>query len=226
VGGYLLWLVLYVWQFWNVNTCFWSGIGTEGMWFCSIGPFGSGPQVNALTWQEVVPHAPAGGRKRGGVNRSAAERQLARASKEHARAQRDLKEYLCQKLRRQRRQAREVVKREVERLFAEHEEQRRRLRLPPLSPEQREAVIYGFRQRVTVPSDDGSMPWSDVQVLQDRLRGADDALERAHAEAAQHKEGFRLRDFYAGGDGTSRERCRKGHEGELAVGRQAAPWLN
>ena len=132
------------------------------------------------------------GRKRGGVNESAAERQLARASKERARAQRDLKEFLSQKFRRQRRQAREVVKREVERLLAEHEEQRRRLRLPPLSPEQREAVIDGFRQRVAVPSDDGSMPWTDVQVLQDRLREADDALERAQAETAQHKRSARL----------------------------------
>jgi hypothetical protein len=35
---------------------------------------------------------------------------------------------------------------------------------------------------------DGSMPWSDIQVLQDRLREADDALERAQAEAAQRKE--------------------------------------
>jgi hypothetical protein len=46
------------------------------------------------------------GRKRGGVSRSAAERQLARASKEHARAQRDLKKFLSRKFRRQRRQAR------------------------------------------------------------------------------------------------------------------------
>jgi hypothetical protein len=86
------------------------------------------------------------GRKRGGVNRSVAERQLARASKEHARAQRDLKEFLSQKFRRQRRQAREMVKREVERMLAEYEEERRRLRLPPLSPEQRQAIIDGFRQ--------------------------------------------------------------------------------
>ena len=62
-----------------------------------------------------------------------------------------------------------MAKREVERLLAEHEEQRRRLRLPPLSPEQREAVIEGFRQRVVVPNDDGSMPWSDIQMLQYRL---------------------------------------------------------
>jgi hypothetical protein len=132
------------------------------------------------------------GRKRGGVNRSATERQLARAGKEHARAQRDLKEFLSQKFRRQRRQAREAIKREVERLLAEHEEQRRRFRLPPLSPEQREAVIEGFRQRVVVPIDDGSMAWSDIQVLQDRLREADDALERAQAEAAQQKRSARL----------------------------------
>jgi hypothetical protein len=78
------------------------------------------------------------GGKRGGVNRSAAERQLAQASKQHARAQRDLKEFLSQKFRRQRRQAREVAKGETE--LAEHEEQRRRLRLLPLSPEQREAL--------------------------------------------------------------------------------------
>jgi hypothetical protein len=91
------------------------------------------------------------GRKRGGVNRSAAERELARASKEHARARRNLEAFLSQKLRRQRRQAREGV-----------------------------------------TSDDGSMPWSDIQILQDRLREADDALERAQVEAAQHKKGARF----------------------------------
>jgi hypothetical protein len=118
--------------------------------------------------------------------------EFARATKQHARAQRGLKEFLSQKFRRQRRQAREVTKREGQGLLAEHEEQRRRLRFPPLSPEQREAVIEGFRQRVVVPSDDGSMPWSEVQVLQDRLREADDALERAQAEAAQQKRSARL----------------------------------
>jgi hypothetical protein len=45
------------------------------------------------------------GRKRGGVNRSAAERQLARASKEYTRARLALEEFLSQKFRRQRRQA-------------------------------------------------------------------------------------------------------------------------
>jgi hypothetical protein len=38
------------------------------------------------------------------------------------------------------------------------------------SPEEREGVIEGFRQRVVVPSNDGSMPSSDIQVLQDLLR--------------------------------------------------------
>jgi hypothetical protein len=85
------------------------------------------------------------------------------------------------------------VKREVERLLVEHEEQRRRLRFPPLSPEQREAVIDGFRRRVpVVPSEGGSMPWSDIQVLQNRLREADDALERSRADfrSAQKKLGL------------------------------------
>jgi hypothetical protein len=31
------------------------------------------------------------------------------------------------------------------------------------------------------------MPWSDIQVLQDRVREADDALERVQATAAPHK---------------------------------------
>jgi hypothetical protein len=75
-----------------------------------------------------------------------------------------------------------VVKREVARLLAEHEEERRELRFPPLSRDQREAVIEGFRQRVVVPSDDGSMPWSDIEVLQNRVRETEDALERARAD--------------------------------------------
>jgi hypothetical protein len=126
------------------------------------------------------------------VNRSAAERELAQATKQQARSRRDLEAFLSEKFRRQRRQDREVVKCEVERPLTEHEEQRRRLTLPPLSTEQREAVIEGFRQRAAVPSDDGSMPWSDIQVLQDRLREADDALERAQAEAAEHKRSSHL----------------------------------
>ena len=121
------------------------------------------------------------GRKKGGVNRSAAERKLAQATKEHARARRDLKALLPLTSRRQRRQALDAVKREVARLLAEHEEERRQFRFPPLTPEQREAVIEGFRRRVGVPCNDDSMPWSDIEVLQDRVRKTDDALERARA---------------------------------------------
>ena len=92
----------------------------------------------------------------------------------NTRARRDLKALHSQTFRRQRRQAREAVKREVARLLAEHEDQRRQFRFPPLSAEQREAVIEGFRQRVAVPSNDGSMPWSDIEVLQDRVRETED----------------------------------------------------
>jgi hypothetical protein len=129
------------------------------------------------------------GRKKGGVNRSAAERQLAQASKQHARARRDLKALLSLMCRRQRRQVRGLMKREVARLVAEHEDERRQLRFPPLSPEQREAVIEGFRRRVAVLSDNGSMPWSDIELLQDRVRETEGALERARADfrAAQMK---------------------------------------
>jgi len=108
------------------------------------------------------------GRKKGGHNRPIEERQLTRAAKQHARARRDLKALLSLTFRRQRREAREVAKREVARLLAEHEEERRQLRFPPLSPEQRAAIIEGFRQRVAVPSDHGSMPLSDIEVLQDQ----------------------------------------------------------
>jgi hypothetical protein len=89
--------------------------------------------------------------------------------------------------RRQRREAREAVRREVARLLAEHEDECRRFRLPPLSPEQRAAVIEGFRQRVTVPSDHGSMPWSDIEALVDRVRKTEDALDRARADFRAEK---------------------------------------
>jgi hypothetical protein len=100
-----------------------------------------------------------------------AERELTRATEQHAHARRDLKEFIAQKFRRQRRRARQTVRREVERLLAEHEEERRQFRLPRLSPEERKAVIDGIRGRVAVPSDDGSMPWSNIQVVQDLWLG-------------------------------------------------------
>jgi hypothetical protein len=67
-------------------------------------------------------------------------------------------------------------------VVAEHEDERRQLRIPPLSPEERAAVIEGFRQRVTVRGDHGFMPWSDIEVLIDRVRETEDALERVRAD--------------------------------------------
>jgi hypothetical protein len=51
---------------------------------------------------------------------------------------------------------------------------------------------YKSNGLVEEPSDDSFMPWSDIQVLQDRLREADDALDRALAEAAKQKRIIRL----------------------------------
>jgi hypothetical protein len=36
--------------------------------------------------------------------------------------------------------------------------------------ERRNAATEGIRQPVVLPIDDGSMPWSNIQVLQDQLR--------------------------------------------------------
>ncbi len=78
--------------------------------------------------------------------------------------------------------------REVERLLEEHREQRCALRLPPFSGEALEAVTRSFRQR----GDDGAV-WSDIHALQDKLRDAEDALERAQAEAARADHEARVR---------------------------------
>jgi hypothetical protein len=46
-----------------------------------------------------------------------------------------------------------------------------------------------------VPSDNGSMPWSDIEVLIDRVREADDALDRARAYfRSAPKAAFRIVD--------------------------------
>jgi hypothetical protein len=102
------------------------------------------------------------GRKKGGVNRFAAECQLARATKQHARTQRDLEAFLSQKFLRQRRQTREIVKREVERLLAEHEERLRGdLRYLHCRPSN-EKPLSRASDSECVLNNDGSMPWSDV----------------------------------------------------------------
>jgi hypothetical protein len=88
--------------------------------------------------------------------------------------------------RRRCREARQEAKREVQRLLEEHQKERREFRLPPLLGEKLEAVIQGFRQRVTasVPFD-GATRWSNVCELQDKVRDAEDKLERAKADAAR-----------------------------------------
>jgi len=61
----------------------------------------------------------------------------------------------------------------------------RELRLPPLSGALG-AVIQGFRKRVAVGVPfDGATRWSNVRELQDKVRDAEDALERAKADAAR-----------------------------------------
>ena len=88
--------------------------------------------------------------------------------------------------RRKRREAQQEAKREVQRLLEEHQEQRRAFRMPPLSGDALDRVIQGFRQRaaVSVPFDP-TPRWPNVDELEDRVRDAEDALERAKAEASQ-----------------------------------------
>jgi hypothetical protein len=84
--------------------------------------------------------------------------------------------------------ARQEAEREVQRLLEEHREQRRAIGMPPLSGEALEAVIRGFRKRVaiTLPRD-GAISWPHVHALQDKLRDAEDNLERAKAEVRPRK---------------------------------------
>jgi hypothetical protein len=98
----------------------------------------------------------------------------------------------CSSDRRRRcREARQEAEPEVQRLLDEHREQRRALGFPPLSSEQQAVVIDGFRQSLIarVPRD----PAPDIGVLQDRLRDANDALERARAEVARRNRDVRRR---------------------------------
>ena len=68
----------------------------------------------------------------------------------------------------------------------EHQEQRRVFRMPPLSGDALDRVIQGFRQRavVNVPFDP-TPRWPNIRELEDKVRDAEDALERAKAEASQ-----------------------------------------
>jgi hypothetical protein len=51
------------------------------------------------------------------------------------------------------------------------------------------AITRNFRQR----GDDGAVSWSDIHALQDKLHDAEDALERAKAEAARAGREARIR---------------------------------
>jgi hypothetical protein len=72
----------------------------------------------------------------------------------------------------------------VQRLLDEHEDQRRAFAMPPLSGDALERVMQAFRLRaaVSVPFDP-TPRWSNVRELENEVRDAEDALERAKADA-------------------------------------------
>jgi hypothetical protein len=88
--------------------------------------------------------------------------------------------------RRKRREAQKEAKHEVQRLLAEHEEQRCAFGMSPLTGDTLDAVLQGFRLRaaVSVPFDP-TPRWPNVRELEDRVRDAEDALERAKADASR-----------------------------------------
>jgi hypothetical protein len=96
--------------------------------------------------------------------------------------------------RRKRREVRQEAKREVQRLLEEHQEERRAFRMPPLSGDALDRVIQGFWQRaaVSVPVDP-TPRWPNVHELEDKVRDAEDALEREKAEAVRTNREARLR---------------------------------
>ena len=73
-----------------------------------------------------------------------------------------IKVILSQKFRRERRRAREVVKRDVERLLAEHEEERRADLGYLYCRWINEKLLSGASDSECALSKDGSRPWSDV----------------------------------------------------------------
>jgi hypothetical protein len=87
--------------------------------------------------------------------------------------------------RRRCREARQEAEHEVQRLLDEHQAERRGLRLPSLSGDALERVIAGLRSRVTVRVPLDALRRFEVGDLQDRVRNAEDALERAKAAAVQ-----------------------------------------
>jgi hypothetical protein len=128
------------------------------------------------------------GRKKGGRNAPLEERRLAEATTRLVRARAALRRAnsASADYRRKRREARQEAKREVQRLLEEHREQRRTIGMPPLSGDALDRVIQGFRQRaaVSVPFDP-TPRWPNVDELEDKVRDAEDALERAKADAVR-----------------------------------------
>jgi hypothetical protein len=126
------------------------------------------------------------GRKKGGHNAPREARRLAEAATRLVRARAALRRAnsASPEYRRKRQEARQEAKIEVQRLLEEHQEQRRALGMPPLSGDALDRVIQAFRLRaaVSVPFDP-SPRWPNVRELEDKVRDAEDALERAKADA-------------------------------------------
>jgi hypothetical protein len=121
----------------------------------------------------------------GSLPETEAKRRLTEAATRLARARTLLRHAnrASAEFRRKRREAQKEAKREVQRLLGEHEEQRRELRLPPLSGEALDRVMQAFRQRAAVTVRFDPTPrWSNVRQLEDKVRDAEDALERVKAE--------------------------------------------
>jgi hypothetical protein len=128
------------------------------------------------------------GRKKGGRNAPLEERRLTAAVTRLVRARAALRRAnsASPEYRRKRQEARQEAKIEVQRLLAEHEEQRRAFGMPPLSGDALYRVIQGLRLRaaVSVPFDP-TPRWPNVRELEDKVRDAEDALERAKADAVR-----------------------------------------
>jgi hypothetical protein len=117
-----------------------------------------------------------------------AERQVIEADKRLARARLLLRHAILSgpDQRRRRWEARQEVECEVRRLLHEHQADRGAMRMPPLSAEALDRITESFRQRVTARMPTAaSVHEASVRDLQDRVRDAEDALERAEADAAQ-----------------------------------------
>jgi hypothetical protein len=130
-----------------------------------------------------------GGRPKGLCNPSPApkaKRRLDQAAIRLARARLLLRHALSSGpgQRRQRWEGRQEIEREVRRLVDRHQAEWRLMRMPPLSGEKLDRVVKAFRQRATVSAPTAAS-WPHIGDLQDRVRAAEEALERAKADVAR-----------------------------------------